>query len=644
MKKKLLWVMAAILTISGPTTMLTSCVSNDDNAVPAPAEDQNPLVELVRGDWYTFYSTSGTTKAWSKADMKTETTIDYTMVMDCYYFGSQEPVSHGTLIRYYYEGDNQLPTAFNHIFFDYTSTEDKSAATEKYGIVKGQIALNFNENTSWPWRENAPTRATLDYDNGSITASGQDNQEISLTAADEQMTDYLDRLWGQGGAYNPSDDKELEASLADVKYEIIRDTAMWKFDILSNVYGAIMRDHDIEAELEKMRNEAQKPLYLKTNTTRAVGTTRSVADPKVVWSPSGFRYIDYTYESVDEQGKPITLSSRVCWGVTMLYGSYYDEFRPCDLVLCAHSTIADDLEAPTLGGSAETLMLQGDRVLILPDYIGYGVTKDRVHPYINHDLCARNCIDALKAGYKVFADKCSKTLHPDWKFYVIGASQGGGNALAIHKWLDTHEDFAKLWRFEYSYCAAGPYSPGITFKKYFEQEVLDYPIVMPLTLKAMFAAYPDILGKWKEEDFYSETYLQHKADIDLMISSKEFASGDINSVIFKMFPHTGETGIKPGEQIYMTDILNPEVCDMESEKCKALFQCFEKNDLTKGWTPIHPIHLYHGKSDTYVSYANSEAVMAAFPDKATLKEPTKEFSDHIKTCVLWMLSVAFGLW
>ena len=48
---------------------------------------------------------------------------------------------------------------------------------------------------------------------------------------------------------------------------------------------------------------------------------------------------------------------------------------------------------------------------------------------------------------------------------------------------------------------------------------------------------------------YSETYLQHKSDIDLMISSKEFSANTINSVIFQMFPHTGETGIKPGEQI-----------------------------------------------------------------------------------------------
>ena len=47
---------------------------------------------------------------------------------------------------------------------------------------------------------------------------------------------------------------------------------------------------------------------------------------------------------------------------------------------------------------------------------------------------------------------------------------------------------------------------------------------------------------------------------------------------------------------------------------------------------------------TYVSYANSEAVKEAFPDMTTLKEPKKVFSDHIKTCVLWMLSVSFGAW
>ena len=628
-----------ILTLCGLCSALTACSSNDDT----PETDNNPLATQLNGCWWSQHDVGGT------VTVDGGTTKTYAKKLQVCRFGADGKAewmkllldkdggivkAYGAITTYDEDGKvlNEMPDILH-----YTSTAD------------GAITMQMQTASALP---GLPNSWQLKYQNGIISGT-DDGTAYELTPATAQMekilTLYSREVWlaendadlsGANGDY----DALLAPDLEGVKYEIIRDTAMWKFDILSNVYSAMTLDHDIAAELEKMRNEAEKPLDLTKRSARSAGMTRSTYDPKVAWIPSGFRYVDYTYESVDEQGNPVTLSSRVCWGVMMGVGSYYFEFRPCDLVLCAHSTIADDLQAPTKDGSIETLLLQGDRVLILPDYQGFGASKDRVHPYINHDLCARHCIDALKAGYKVFSDRCGFPLHPDWKFYLIGDSQGGANMLATQKWIDTHGDFADRWRFQYSYCAVGPYSPRITFEKYFEQKVLDYPVVLPLTLKAMFAAYPDILGKWKEDDFYSETYLQHKSDIDLMISSKEFSANTINSVIFQMFPHTGETGIKPGEQIYMTDILNPEVCDMNSEKTKALFQCFERNDLTKGWTPTHPIHLYHDKGDTYVSYANSEAVVEAFPDKATLKEPDHVYADHIKTCVFWMLSVAFGLW
>ena len=50
MKKSLLWVMIAILTISGTMATLTSCASSDD--IPSPAENQNQLGEQIKGDWY----------------------------------------------------------------------------------------------------------------------------------------------------------------------------------------------------------------------------------------------------------------------------------------------------------------------------------------------------------------------------------------------------------------------------------------------------------------------------------------------------------------------------------------------------------------------------------------------------------------
>ncbi len=641
MKKKLLWVIAAILTISSPTTTLTSCVSNDDNPVVTPS-GPGPMAEKLEGLWWADRNVRG-----ELPESEITETVDksYVKIVQAYHFKANGSVQwaklyinekgelvdivgtlHDNSDIMYPDGSYETP------WFNYTSAEN------------GTITITNNRTDIRP--NIIPQTWQMKYHDGAISVT-DNGIDFELQPADDQMTEVLNtynRIANSGGN-GPGEGDEIGQSLADVKYEIIKDTAMWKFSILSDILATFNRTHEIDAELEEMRNKSPKPLRLDTEGgTRSGAMTRSAADPKVEWSPSGFRYIDYTYESVDEQGRPVTLSSRVCWGVTMLYGSYYDEFRPCDLVLSPHSTVTSNIEAPTLGGCLETLLLQGDRVLILPDYIGYGATKDRVHPYINHELCAQNCIDAMRAGYKVFMDKCKKGLHPEWKLYVIGASQGGGNALAVHKWLDTHEDFAKLWRFEYSYCASGPYSPRITFEQYFKQKRLDYPCVLPMTLKAMFEAYPDILGKWKEEEFYSEAYLKGKVDIDNMIASKEYESSAINAQICKLFPHPNDPDIVDGKQIYLEEILAPDVCDPTSEKSIALFKCFDRNDLTTGWTPKHPIHLYHGLTDTYVSYANSEAVMKAFPEMATLKEPTKQFADHLSTCALWMLSVTFGLW
>lgn len=237
----------------------------------------------------------------------------------------------------------------------------------------------------------------------------------------------------------------------------------------------------------------------------------------------------------------------------------------------------------------------------------------------------------------------SVPLEGDFTLSVAGVSQGGGNALAIHKWLDTHPDFAERWRFDFSYCAAGPYSPRITFEKYFEQKKLVYPVVMPVVIKAMRAAYPDILGKWSEEDFFSESYLQKKEIIDLMVDSKEYTSDEINEYIFNMYPHTGEQDIQGGKEIWLSDIVSSDIMNLESDLCKALFECLDKNDLTQGWTPIHPIHLYHGKNDDIVSYANAQAVKQAFPDKANLKSPLAN-DGHIGTSLQWLMTIVFNTW
>lgn len=174
----------------------------------------------------------------------------------------------------------------------------------------------------------------------------------------------------------------------------------------------------------------------------------------------------YYYRSKDQTGRTITLSAKVAWSQYWLFG--WRNLDPDNLYLFEHYTITKDSEAPSNNGKMEMMVL-GDNLLIMPDYIGYGFTKQEVHPYLNHELTAINSIDALEAGIAVWKKFGSGEMEDDWKMYVLGCSQGASNALAVHKYLETHPELSNKWRFDYSYCCAGAYDPALTMRKYYER-------------------------------------------------------------------------------------------------------------------------------------------------------------------------------
>lgn len=349
----------------------------------------------------------------------------------------------------------------------------------------------------------------------------------------------------------------------------------------------------------------------------------------------------FRYRTVDQNGSPIWLTGKVLWGTFGVPGSWFEiPLDPDNIYLCEHYTIMSDAEAPS-NSTSLMMSIYNDNLVIMPDYIGFGETKSLQQTYLAHDLIAQNSIDALKAGYAVFENSKQKNqkLEDDWKLYVIGASQGAGNALAVHKYFDTHTDFADKWHFAYSYCCSGPYSPRVTLQKMIENNEAEgylFPIV--LTIKSMLYCYPDIMKhadgtSIKEEEFYSEAYLKVKSEIDEMMESKNYKSVPINDKI--------KTAL--GGSTLISSLMSKEGMDANSDIIKALLVCLDKNDLTTGWTPIHKIKLYSSKEDKLVPYANVEALKAAFGDKV------EEFfsygiNGHVSTCAKWMATLATGNW
>jgi hypothetical protein len=137
---------------------------------------------------------------------------------------------------------------------------------------------------------------------------------------------------------------------------------------------------------------------------------------------------------------------------------------------------------------------------------------------------------------------------------------------------------------------------------------------------------------------YSRNYLVVKSEIDVLLAGKEHNTAAINRVFIEKVRKTVDADLADNE-IYLADILSPEMLDKESSICKALYQCLEKNDLTKGWTPIHPMKLHYSSQDMVVPQENSLAILEAFGEEIVTLEHSAIPADHTTACSLWMLEL-----
>lgn len=413
---------------------------------------------------------------------------------------------------------------------------------------------------------------------------------------------------------------EPEEEKEDVYYEVIDSNEVTTQQLL-NSFKERVGDNETYSKYEEIILKREEKIQ-KEYGTNGLAT--------------GYKWVDYYYNSVDQHGKPVRLSAKVVWGIVNLLFTTID-LDPDHIYIYEHYTITSDNEAPT--GDMATMELEclvGDLLLIIPDYIGYGSTVDRLHPYIHYDVAAINSIDALEAGYYIFKEYSDAELEDDYRTYAIGCSQGAGNALAVHKYFDTHPDIAKKWKFDYSYCGSGPYSPSITFQEYFNVDEHEYPVVLPMMVQSMLDCYPDIMGKWEEKDFYSAKYLEVMDKVNKALREKKHTADDINKIIFDHFK-------KGSESIDPMLMISDSAKNQNSEMIKAFYQCLDKNDLTKGWTPTHNIKLYHGKGDNVVPYENALALKNAFGDKVEIFHSFAS-SGHVMDCEKYMLTLMINNW
>lgn len=307
-----------------------------------------------------------------------------------------------------------------------------------------------------------------------------------------------------------------------------------------------------------------------------------------------YKTVAIKYRSVDVSGRPIWLSGRLYYRIDAL-GNMVE---PNHIVLTNHHTECDNSRIPSQSIGVEAGIVHNGGIVVVPDYLGYGVSIDKVHPYCVPEITARNSLDMVRAAKQLMKDN-GFSVGSQFPIYNIGYSQGGAAALAVAKYIQTKARLQSEFNLAGSYCGGGPYSMATMFKDFIETDNCLYPLSVPLMIVGLKTAFPKII-KDDYEKFLSEKMLN--SGIMDKVLSKQFTTDQLNEEICRIFNSS------KGMSVQTSLMLSKGACKPGDKLYEQLLKATEACELAKDWSPESPVHFIHAESDDVVPYYNFELV------------------------------------
>ena len=322
----------------------------------------------------------------------------------------------------------------------------------------------------------------------------------------------------------------------------------------------------------------------------------------------GFELKSITYTSVDVHNQPVTLSAEIAYPVSK-------QVTFC--VLNGHGTTCNDNEVPT-GSTPQDMNIMNctaadGAFVVSPDYLGYGSTANLDHPYCVPLITARNCVDALLAAKKYAAEELGVTFPADCKTLNVGASQGGGTALAVQYYLETYADadVAAEVNLSKTIAVAAPSFLSFIFDEYRKDEPLDYPGAVALSVLGTMQGFSEgCLHAYQDETLYFNSKFLQTGLLDVL-RQRQTSAYDYNALTFKTL----------GNEVRISDIVTPELLDIESPLGRAMARAMTQCNLNRpDWTPKAPIVLMHQTGDEVVPYECTRQFCAFLDSKGASYE------------------------
>ncbi|PKV63124.1 alpha/beta hydrolase family protein [Pontibacter ramchanderi] len=245
-----------------------------------------------------------------------------------------------------------------------------------------------------------------------------------------------------------------------------------------------------------------------------------------------------------------------------------------------HGTIFRHDEAPSAmsgGLSGFEVFASGGYITLIPDYLGFGASRNVLHPYYHQQSSGIAVVDLIKAAKSLYAQE---GIADNGQLFLAGYSEGGYVTLAAQKEIETNPQHGL--KITASGAGAGSYDLTSMLADVKAGKPYTYPAYLAYVLMSYNKTYA-----WNRPltDFYQEPYATRLATL--------FNGQHSGSAINKQL--TTQT-----EDLFSATFLEGLRGNGEQELKKAL----QENSFNN-WVPQSPTRLYHGTADVIVPYANS---------------------------------------
>lgn len=313
------------------------------------------------------------------------------------------------------------------------------------------------------------------------------------------------------------------------------------------------------------------------------------------------------YWSQTPQGDSLLVSGRV----------YLPKQRYLNGILVAnHYTICSDAEAPSNIFSMESMFTTKGYAVIMPDYVGYGLSREEIHPYLHWRSAAQTAVDLLNC-MPALLDYYGYSYPTD--VVISGYSQGGAVALGVARMIEEQnanaEDNSMFpWTVRKLYAGAGPYDPATTYLYALERDTIGIPAAIPLIVMGMSDAYN--MG-FELQDFFLEPLL---SNYDKWITSKQYTVKQINELM-------GSTS--------MSQLMTPASLDPNHPLAEMLYEVLWWNSNI-GYNLQSPAYFLHSVNDEVVPIINSEKLVAEMPEDELVSYDFGEYGSHVAASIPFM--------